>query len=496
MPPWCQELTKACPFLFPFETRRQYFYSTALGLSRALQYFQQQQSAENPNLVNNRGRNVVRLERQKVRVSRRRILDSAVKVMEMFCSGQKAVLEVEYFGEVGTGLGPTLEFYTLVSQELQRSTLGMWRTCSSPKEAVERDVLMADAEEDNLSQSAAKDDGHHGYTDQSLRFVQAPLGLFPRPFRSNMDSSNESGFSKVRDNFCLLGRLMAKALQDGRLVDLPLSTAFYKLVLGQELDLHDIRSFDLQLGSTLQEMEALVHRKQFLESIPGDNKEAISNLSYRGARIEDLCIDFTLPGFPDYPLKPGGNNILVNIDNMEEYVSLVVDATIKTGVMSQIEAFRTGFNQVLPLSSLQIFTENELDYLFCGVRNLWVAETLTDYIKFDHGYTSQSPPILNLLEIMVEFTPSQQQAFLQFITGCPRLPPGGLGALNPKLTVVRKNFSGAIGDPNSQKTMDAELPSVMTCANYLKLPPYSSKEVMHDRLLYAITEGQGSFDLS
>jgi E3 ubiquitin-protein ligase TRIP12 len=31
-------------------------------------------------------------------------------------SNQKAVLEVEYFGEVGTGLGPTLEFYTLLSQ--------------------------------------------------------------------------------------------------------------------------------------------------------------------------------------------------------------------------------------------------------------------------------------------------------------------------------------------------------------------------------------------
>lgn len=81
---------------------------------------------------------------------------------------------------------------------------------------------------------------------------------------------------------------------------------------------------------------------------------------------------------------------------------------------------------------------------------------------------------------------------------------------------------------------DADLPSVMTCANYLKLPPYSSKvtflpfvdgfdlskvflymgflqwvktmpilmifffpqEMMKEKLLYAITEGQGSFHLS
>lgn len=45
-----------------------------------------------------------------------------------------------------------------------------------------------------------------------------------------------------------------------------------------------------------------------------------------------------------------------------------------------------------------------------------------------------------LLEIMGEFTPEQQRAFCQFVTGAPRLPPGGLAVLNPKLTIVRKVF--------------------------------------------------------
>lgn len=39
---------------------------------------------------------------------------------------------------------------------------------------------------------------------------------------------------------------------------------------------------------------------------------------------------------------------------------------------------------------------------------------------------------------MGEFTPEQQRAFCQFVTGAPRLPPGGLAVLNPKLTIVRK----------------------------------------------------------
>ena len=51
-----------------------------------------------------------------------------------------ALQELEYFNEVGTGLGPTLEFYTLLSHELQRKGLGMWHSddgVSTPVAAAE-----------------------------------------------------------------------------------------------------------------------------------------------------------------------------------------------------------------------------------------------------------------------------------------------------------------------------------------------------------------------
>ncbi|XP_039167350.1 E3 ubiquitin-protein ligase UPL3 isoform X2 [Eucalyptus grandis] len=487
LPPWCSQLTKACPFLFPFETRRQYFYSTAFGLSRALYRLQQQQGAEGHGSANEREVRVGRLQRQKVRVSRNRILDSAAKVMEMY-SSQKAVLEVEYFGEVGTGLGPTLEFYTLLSHDLQKVGLEMWRSTSSEKRAVGVDLNEQSNGKSTSTDSAVED----------RDTVVAPLGLFPRPWPPNADVSDGSKFSKVIEYFRLVGRVMAKALQDGRLLDLPMSSAFYKLVLGQELDLHDIISFDAEVGKVLEELHALVCRKQFLESSSDHNRGAIADLHFRGARIEDLCFDFTLPGYPDYVLKSGDET--VDINNLEEYLSLVVDATVKTGIARQMEAFRAGFNQVFDISSLQIFTPHELDYLLCGRREMWEAETLAEHIKFDHGYTAKSPAILYLLEIMGEFTPEQQRAFCQFVTGAPRLPPGGLAVLNPKLTIVRKHSSTASTVPTNgtgpSESADDDLPSVMTCANYLKLPPYSSKEIMYKKLLYAINEGQGSFDLS
>ena len=57
------------------------------------------------------------------------------------------------------------------------------------------------------------------------------------------------------------------------------------------------------------------------------------------------------------------------------------------------------------------------------------------------------------------------------------------------LTIVRKM---AEANDNS----DDFLPSVMTCVNYLKLPDYSSIDVMRDKLSLAIREGQLAFHLS
>ena len=54
---------------------------------------------------------------------------------------------------------------------------------------------------------------------------------------------------------------------------------------------------------------------------------------------------------------------------------------------------------------------------------------------------------------------------------------GGLANLSPRLTIVRKIDAG-----------DGSYPSVNTCVHYLKLPDYSSEEVMREKLLMATKE--------
>ena len=64
--------------------------------------------------------------------------------------------------------------------------------------------------------------------------------------------------------------------------------------------------------------------------------------------------------------------------------------------------------------------------------------------------------------------------------------------LHPPLTIVRKTAESNNDNTNS----DAFLPSVMTCVNYLKLPEYSSKEILKNKLFTAIRDGQYAFLLS
>ena len=81
----------------------------------------------------------------------------------------------------------------------------------------------------------------------------------------------------------------------------------------------------------------------------------------------------------------------------------------------------------------------------------------------------------------------------------------GLDETKPSKCRLNKNFprfdtvkqSNAVGrNLLVQVNPDDYLPSVMTCANYLKLPDYSSKTIVKEKLRLAAAEGQYCFHLS
>ena len=104
LPSWSEDLARIYPFLFPFETRHLFLQSTSFGYGRSIQRWLNAQESEPRSRRRDERLMLHRVPRQKVRIQRQRFLESAVKVMESYGSNS-SILEVEYFEEVGTGLG-------------------------------------------------------------------------------------------------------------------------------------------------------------------------------------------------------------------------------------------------------------------------------------------------------------------------------------------------------------------------------------------------------
>lgn len=101
---------------------------------------------------------VGRLKHERVKVPRgNALLSWAQQVMKVHAE-RKSILEVEFSGEEGTGLGPTLEFYALVAAELQRRDLGLWLCDDDHEDETAQQVRTAYVERPHTN-SACRYDG-------------------------------------------------------------------------------------------------------------------------------------------------------------------------------------------------------------------------------------------------------------------------------------------------------------------------------------------------
>lgn len=319
-----------------------------------------------------------------------------MKVMELYGSSP-SVLEVEYFEEVGTGLGPTLEFYSTVSKEFSKKKLKIWR------------------EHDHSS---------------AAEFAFGKRGLFPAPM-SEEQASQEPG-KKQLNLFKILGKFVARSMLDSRIIDISFNPAFFRIadtLSSVAPSLGTVKAVDEDLARSLIMLKQFVKAKDAIKHdktlTSHQMAQAMENIQVDGVRVEDLGLDFTLPGYPAIELIHDGSNVPLTIENVDQYVDSVIDMTLGSGVRRQVDAFRAGFSQVFPFSALRAFTPNELVMLFGQAEEDWSIETLMDSIKADHGFNMDSKSVRNLLHTMCELDSQQRRDFLQFVTGSPKLPIGG-----------------------------------------------------------------------
>ena len=169
---------------------------------------------------------------------------------------------------------------------------------------------------------------------------------------------------------------------DSRIIDVSLNPTFFRV--GDQpstvpLSLGAVKTVDEHLANSLKLLKQYANAKTAIED-NGDLSAAqksreLRKITINNAAIEDLGLDFTLPGYPHIELVEDGANKAVTIENVSTYVDKVIDLTLGSGVQRQVDQFRLGFSGVFPYSVLRAFTPSELVMLFGRVQEDWSIES-------------------------------------------------------------------------------------------------------------------------
>ncbi|KAF9195150.1 hypothetical protein BGZ51_004577 [Haplosporangium sp. Z 767] len=294
--------------------------------------------------------------------------------------------------------------------------------------------------------------------DYALFKTSAADKLTYQPNRASWVNSDHLLFFKF------IGRVIGKAIYDGRLLDAYFTRSFYKHILGRPVDYRDVEAVDPEYYKSLvwmldNDITDIVDETFSVETDDFGNKKIVD-------------------------LKPNGRNIPVTEENKHEYVKYITEQKLTLAIKDQIHSFLQGFHEIIPAHLISIFNEQELELLISGLPDIDVDEwkNNTEY----QNYSPASPQIQHFWRAVRSFDQTERAKLLQFVTGTSKVPLGGFSQLQGISGVqkfqIHKDFSST-----------KRLPSAHTCFNQLDLPEYETYEELRQQLLTAISECSTGF---
>ncbi len=282
------------------------------------------------------------------------------------------------------------------------------------------------------------------------------------PVSSDRTTFHPNKLSGINDEhlmfFEFIGRIIGKALYEGRLLECYFSRAVYKRILGKPVSVKDMESFD----------------PDYYKSLVWMLENDITDIIVETFSVEDD--EFGVTKVVD--LIENGRNIPVTEDNKHEYVRLIVEHKLLTSVKEQMEHFLKGksasgesgwiccsiantfvplgFHDIIPADLIAIFTEQELELLISGLPDIDVDDwkSNTEY----HNYTAASQQIQWFWRAVRSFDKEERAKLLQFVTGTSKVPLNGFKELEGMNGVNRFNIHRDYGNKE-------RLPSSHTCFN-------------------------------
>ncbi|XP_037772840.1 E3 ubiquitin-protein ligase HUWE1-like isoform X4 [Penaeus monodon] len=265
--------------------------------------------------------------------------------------------------------------------------------------------------------------------------------------------------------FKFVGRVIAKAIYDNKLLECYFTRSFYKHILGKMVRVGDMESEDYSFYQGL--IYLLEHN--------------VADLGYELTFSTEVQ-EFGVTEVRD--LKPNGRNIAVTEETKMEYIRLVCQMKMTGAIRKQLNAFLEGFYDIIPKRLISIFNEQELELLISGLPTIDIDDLRanTEY----HKYQPNSLQIQWFWRALRSFDQAERAKFLQFVTGTSKVPLQGFVALEGM------NGTQKFQIHRDDRSTD-RLPSAHTCFNQLDLPVYETYDKLRHYLLKAIHECSEGF---
>ncbi|XP_034934449.1 E3 ubiquitin-protein ligase HERC2 [Chelonus insularis] len=285
-------------------------------------------------------------------------------------------------------------------------------------------------------------------------FIPTPNGRDDNGTNRDCFLLNPTAKSSLHINmFQFLGILMGIAIRTGSPLSLNLAEPVWKQLAGIPLTPADLTEVDR-------------------DYVPG--LLCIRDMDPDEKVFQTLEMPFSTPSAYGHDVPLSSKYKKITPENRYEYVKLALNYRLHE-FDAQIAAVREGMSKVIPVPLLALFSGAELETMVCGSPDIPLG--LLKSVATYKGVEATSSLVQWFWEVMEEFSNQERSLFLRFVWGRTRLPrtiPDFRG----------RDFVLQVMDKYNPP--DHFLPESYTCFFLLKMPRYSCKAVLRQKLKYAI----------
>ena len=274
--------------------------------------------------------------------------------------------------------------------------------------------------------------------------------------------NNKNDIGELRDKYILnpncdninqtrayefIGKIMILAISSGETLNFNLHPIVWKSLLENSISFKEYETIDLNFYNLINQLE---------EGLSKKDKNLIDSL--------DLYFVIKNSNGKDFELIDNGQEIKVTLENVEKYIELAKSRRIKE-IDNQMKYIKKGIYSGISKNILQILNWKQLEEMVCG-------KPIFDMDNFKrHTKCNNEEEVIKWFWEWLECCNEEEKfKYLKFVSGRSRLP--------------KSDFAHTIHVINSQNNI--KFPVAHTCFSELDLPKYESKEILFEKMKYAI----------